>query len=283
MNILAIDIGNTKIKTAFFLDDREQFTESVHSDELGKLEDKLTKAWEEVPVVAGSTEDKRDGVIVVCSVNEKLTQEVRKMVDRALGEKIKVIGEDVRLPIEMGVENKKEVGTDRVVAAAAAFAVIEDAVVVADFGTAVTIDLVDEEGVFMGGVIAPGLEMGADALHEGTDKLPRVELHEPMSPVGGNTKDAINAGIYYGAVGLLRTMAEMYAEQVGRWPQTIVTGGGSEMLKARCPFVDAWVPDLVVKGIILAYKKHLADQAQIAEWDEEDQQQGKKDKGEGQE
>ncbi|MBN1126264.1 MAG: type III pantothenate kinase [Sedimentisphaerales bacterium] len=271
MNIIAIDIGNTTIKIGLFVEDSERFIRAICEDEdtaTQKLGDLLSEAWNQFPVIEGSRESKRNGWIVVSSVQDAWTKQVETLCRDQLGEKIFLIGRDVPLPIEMGVENPAAVGTDRVVNAAAAFAVIEDACVVADFGTAVTIDLVDENGVFLGGVIAPGFAMGAKALHTGTSKLPLIDVTVPIDPIGANTEEAMNSGLFYSAVGLLRVIVEKFAEQLGRWPQTVVTGGTSRLLKGSCDFIDSWVDDLAVRGVVLAYKKYMDDQAEIAELDQ---------------
>ncbi|MEJ2703120.1 MAG: type III pantothenate kinase, partial [Sedimentisphaerales bacterium] len=145
---------------------------------------------------------------------------------------------------------------------AAAFAVVEDAVVVADFGTAVTIDLVDQNGVFLGGVICPGFEISAKALRDNTAQLPNVKVVKPAAPYGKNTADAINCGLYYSIVGALEEIIRRYAEELGQWPQTIITGSGAKTIVSDCEFIDNYVPNLVVKGIVLAYQKHL--EAKIA-------------------
>ena len=264
MNIIAIDIGNTNVTTAFFLKDEEQFIESigVGSDEgVDKLKKVLVSAWEQIPFVKSDKVEKRDGVIVVSSVKDEWTSLVAGICDVELGEKIQLIGRDVPFPIELGVDNPEQVGSDRVVSAAAAYVVVEDAVAIADFGTAVTIDLVDDEGVFLGGVIAPGFEMGANALNVGTERLPRVVVEKPKDPIGGNTEEAINCGLYYSAVGLLETVVRKYAEQLGKWPHLIVTGGAGEVIKGDCDFVDSWVPSLAVKGVVLTYKKFLEEKS----------------------
>jgi len=277
MNIIAIDIGNSTITVGLFVDNGEKFIETVSGEDRDRLSGILTDAWQQFPFVKSDTVQKREGVIVVSSVKPKWCDMVREICADELDEKIKVIGVDVDLPIEMAVDNKYQVGTDRIVAAAAAFAVVEDAVAVADFGSAVTIDLVDEQGVFLGGVIAPGFEIAAEALNLNTAQLPEVEVKQPKDPIGGNTHDAINAGLYYSAVGLLKTVCENYAEQLDKWPQTIVTGGNAEIIKPDCEFVDSWVPNLVVKGVVLAYKKHLSVQAELGELSNRNQ----KDKAQG--
>ena len=276
MNIIAIDIGNNNITIALFVDSDEKFIKSIDGSDRRQITDILVDAWNRFPPVKSSKVNKREGVIVVSSVKPEWCDMVRDICAEQLDEKIKVVGADVDLPIEMGVDNKYEVGTDRIIAAAAAFAVVENAVAVADFGTAITIDLVDEEGIFLGGVIAPGFGVSAEALGINAAQLPKVEVKRPKDPIGANTVDAINAGLYYSAVGLLKTVCENYAVQLGTWPQTIVTGGYAEIIKPDCEFVDSWVPNLVVKGIVLAYKKHLSKHAELAELGEKNQQKGKK-------
>jgi type III pantothenate kinase len=271
MNIVAIDIGNTNVTIGLFLADDEKSVESVAGGKTEEVAAALVSAWEQVPFVKHATEPKREGVIVVSSVKDEWTKMVSGICKEKLDEKIKLIGKDIPLPIETGVDNPLQVGTDRIVSAAAAFAVVEDAVVVADFGTAVTIDLVDEQGVFMGGVIAPGFDLSANALSSGTAKLPKVKVRKISDPVGANTEDAINCGLYYSAIGLLKTVVEKYAEQLGKWPQTIVTGRAFEIIKDDCDFVDSWVLNLPVKGIVLAYKKYLDDQAILTELDDENE------------
>jgi type III pantothenate kinase len=265
VNIIAIDIGNTTITVALFLNDTEKFIESVPGNAPAKLKKLLTSAWEQIPLANSAKVQKKDGVIVVSSVKPAWTQQVADVCKKELDEKIKIIGKDVPVPIETAVDDNMEVGTDRLVSAAAAFAVVEDAVVVADFGTAVTIDLVDEKGVFLGGCILPGFEISAKALADGTAKLPKVQVARPRGPIGANTGEAINCGLYYSAVGALEVAVRRYAEQLGRWPQVIVTGGAADVIKDDCEFVDSWVPNLAVKGVILAYKKYLEDQTEFAE------------------
>ena len=265
MNIIAIDIGNTNISIGLYVADSEKFIQTVEGSDAEKLKSVLVDAWEEVPYSEISTENKRDGVIVASSVKDEWTKVVADICKEELGEKIMVISKDIPLPIETGVDDSMAVGTDRLVSAAAAFAVVQDAVIVADFGTALTIDLVDEDGVFLGGVICPGFDLAAEALAKGTAKLPKVTVTKPKSPIGTNTVDAINNGLYYSAVGVLRAVAESYAGELEKWPQMIVTGGCAEVIKESCDFVDSWVSNLTVKGVVLTYKKYTDDKAEAIE------------------
>jgi len=263
MNIIAIDIGNTNITIGLFLRGQEQFIESVPGGAKGKLAEVLKSAWGKIPYARTAKVKKRDGVIVVSSVKQTWTKQIRQIAKNELGEKILLVGKDVPLPMEVAVDEPEKVGTDRVVSAAAAYAIVEDAVTVADFGTAVTIDIVDAKGKFLGGVICPGFEISADALKAGTAQLPRARVTRPRRPYGKNTREAIRCGLYYSAVGTLQEVIRRYAERIGKWPQTIVTGQAAELIKADCEFIDSFVPNLVVKGIVLAYQKYLEERVQL--------------------
>ena len=259
MNIVAIDIGNTNIAIGLFLDGEEQFIKFFAGEAGKELTDCLVSAWEKIPVAKSSKEGKHDGVIVISSVKPVWTELVTEIITDNLGEKVYIIGKDIPLPMSLWVDEPDKVGTDRVVAAAAAYAVVEDAVVVADLGTAVTIDLVDQNGVFLGGVICPGFEISAKALNENTAQLPYIKVTRPETPYGKNTTDAINCGLYYSIIGALEEVIRRYAEKIGRWPQTIITGSGAGIIKDDCEFIDNYVPDLVVKGIVLAYQKYIEE------------------------
>ncbi|MBN1505758.1 MAG: type III pantothenate kinase [Sedimentisphaerales bacterium] len=264
MNIIAVDIGNTNIGIGLFLDGKEEPIQTVPGGAESELRKSLLDVWEKVPVLESSAEGRRNGAIVVSSVKPAWTERIRQIVEEDLHEKIQVIGEDLPLPMLVWVDDPKKLGTDRVVAAAAAYAVVEDAVVVVDLGTAVTIDLVDEHGVFQGGVIVPGFEISAQALKNHTAQLPKVTVHHPDGPYGKNTADAINSGLYYSIIGAMEEIIRRYAEQIGRWPQTVITGSGAEVIKDDCPFVDNYVPHLVIKGIVLAYMKYIEDKSELA-------------------
>ncbi len=264
MNIVAVDIGNTKVAVGLFLEGKEDSIESFSGSAEAALKEYLVSTWQKIPVLETSAEGKRNGAIVVSSVKPAWTEVVRRIATEDLKEEIHVIGDDVPLPMSLWMDQPEKVGTDRVVSAAAAYAVVEGAVVVADFGTAVTIDLVDANGVFRGGVICPGFEISAQALKDNTAQLPKVTVHRPEGPYGTNTADAINCGLYYSVIGAMEEIIRRYAEEIGHWPQTIITGSGAKMIVEDCPFVDNYVPNLVIKGIVLAYMKYIETKSETA-------------------
>ena len=259
MNLIAVDIGNTNIDIGLFLKGKEQFIQSIHGQSESKLKNCLKSAWQKIPIAKSSKEKKRDGIIVVGSVKSAWTKVVRTIAKEVLGEKIYIIGKNMPLPMDLSVAEPEKVGIDRVVSAAAAYAVVEDAVVIADFGTAVTIDMVDERGVFLGGVICPGFEISAKAMKDNTAQLPKVDVTRPKLPFGKTTAEAINCGLYYSAIGTLQEVIRRYAEKIGRWPQTVITGSAAKIIKDDCDFIDSYVPNLAIKGIALAYQKYIED------------------------
>ena len=131
---------------------------------------------------------------------------------------------------------------------------------VADFGSAITIDCVNADGVFQGGAILPGLQMGARALASQTAQLPQVELAEPHWVFGQDTAQAIISGLVRGARGALRELVETYATEMGAWPAVILTGGDARLI---CPdlneseLAQAIVDDLVLRGAAIAYYKFM--------------------------
>lgn len=259
MNIIAVDIGNSNIKIALFVDGDQIPTRTVSGDDAGKLGEILKELWHQIPVSVRSKEGKRDGVIVFCSVKPAWTEVLLDVCRSQLDEKALEIGidKDIPLPLKAAVEYPANVGVDRIVAAAAAYFVVDSAVIVADIGTAITVDLVDNEGDFLGGVIAPGFGISSKSLNLNTALLPDVQVKTPVNPIGTNTQEAISNGVYYSVVGLLETISRKYAEQLGQWPQMIVTGTGAEIIKDDCSFVDNWVDELVIKGIVIAYKFYI--------------------------
>jgi type III pantothenate kinase len=197
--------------------------------------------------------------IAAASVVPDVLPDLRTRLADTLQSPLLEVGHELHRPMSLAVENPERVGVDRICSAAAAYETIGRACVVASFGTAVTIDCVNEEGVFMGGAILPGLGLQAKALHEGTAALPLVKIEPSGAIYGATTEQAIRNGVLLGTVGALREITERYATELHAWPQLVVTGGGAEMVAKECEFIDNVVPDLCIRGIALAYRKHFAE------------------------
>ncbi len=168
-----------------------------------------------------------------------------------------IVGETIPLPIDVAVTDAKAIGVDRVCAAAAAYEKLQTGCTIVDFGTAVTVDLVDDEGTLRGGAILPGLKMQLRALHEHTAALPEVEPAMPELPYGRNTVEAMQTGVCRGLAGAVRALIEAYATSLNRWPQVVATGGDLSFIAPHCDFLDTLAQDLTLRGIGLAYTKYM--------------------------
>ncbi|QOJ00325.1 MAG: type III pantothenate kinase [Phycisphaeraceae bacterium] len=167
-------------------------------------------------------------------------------------------GRDFDAPIVNALDDDSTVGQDRLLVALAGFDTAQQACVVIDAGSAITIDFVDGQGVFQGGIIAPGLAVMLASLHEHTASLPKLSPIAPdpeRGPFGKDTAHAMLLGVRYAAIGLVRHAVERYAEAYEAYPQVIATGGDAELLFTNDPFVDHLVPHLQLKGLAVARQR----------------------------
>ena len=252
MAILAIDIGNTRTRLARV--DRRKVSAStvLPTGEAPRIDEAMKTLYQQ-------SEEKKPTPIVICSVVPHMTDHLEEAARLALDAEPRIIGRNLPLPLKLNLKDAQRVGCDRVVAAAMAFERIGKAVAVASFGTAITIDCVNDDGAFLGGAILPGLQLSAKVLEEHTAQLPLVDLVPPETPWGRDTAEAISAGIVFGAAGALREIIERYAAELGRWPELIVTGGDGPLMAKYCDFIRVVVPDLLLMGIELTYEYARAD------------------------
>lgn len=249
--VLVVGIGNTSITLAAWHGGQINGPLSIRADDDDALVQALAAHSEAMP-------GKRPATAVVASVAPRVLENVHDRLAGAVRQAPLIVGETIPLPMEVAVSNRSEIGVDRVCAAAAAYEKIETGCIVIDFGTAVTVDLIDDDGVLLGGAILPGVRMQFRALHERTALLPKVEPAFPDRPYGRNTCEAMQIGVCRGLIGAVRAIVEGYASFLNRWPQVLATGGDLEFLLPHCDFVDTPVAHLPVQGIGLAYAKHMA-------------------------
>lgn len=158
--------------------------------------------------------------------------------------------------LEVLIQRPREVGADRLAAAAAAHAGWEGTKIVLDFGTATTFDVVTSDGDYAGGVIAPGINLALDALHAGTAQLPRIHVARPAHVVGTDTVSAMESGIYWGYVGLIEgIVARIRAEQKDK-VTVIATGGLAPMFAEGTDVIDATDSELTLRGIVLIHQRN---------------------------
>lgn len=203
--------------------------------------------------------NKRPAATVISSVVPDALASLHGRIERLMQKPALVVGDTLPLPLDVNVDDRKAIGVDRVCAAAAAYDRLQTGCTVIDFGTAVTVDLVDDDGILVGGAILPGLKMQIRALHEFTAQLPMVDYDFPPLPYGRNTKEAIQTGVCRGLAGAVRGLVESYATALNRWPQVVATGGDASFMAPHCDFIDTLASNLVLRGIGLAYSNHLRD------------------------
>ena len=253
MALAVIDIGNSSLHLGVWSDKGVIDARRVDANDWTGLANAL----------AGLRSNSHDAelvaAVIACVVPDALDP-AEETVKRVLELDALTIGHHIPLPMALAVDRPESVGVDRVCAAAAAFERVPGFCAVIDFGTAVTIDLVDDAGVFQGGAILPGPRLQALALGTHAAALPVVAARFPEQPVGKDTTQAIRSGICYGLVGAVRGLVERFATQLNQWPYVIATGGDVEMMAEHCDFIDAAVTDLCLQGVGLAYVRHLNGQ-----------------------
>jgi type III pantothenate kinase len=166
------------------------------------------------------------------------------------------VGKQIDLPVKVLTDKPEETGVDRILNVAAAYEQMEKACVVVDAGTAITVNVCNDQGEFLGGAIAPGAGLMLKSLHEHTAKLPEVELAMPKSAFGKNTREAILLGVFHGIRGMVKELVENYATELGFWPDIIATGGDAVKLFEGWELIHAIAPDLTLYGIALAFANH---------------------------
>jgi type III pantothenate kinase len=154
-------------------------------------------------------------------------------------------------------DNPREVGADRIVNAVAAYEQVHGAVVVVDFGTATTFDVVSRQGEYLGGVIAPGVMISCEALFLKASKLPRVEIFaQPKSIIAKDTISSMNAGIIYGYAGLVDGIVSRIKEALGDRPRVIATGGLASLIASETKSIDTVDDYLTLKGLKIIYERN---------------------------
>jgi type III pantothenate kinase len=250
--LLAIDVGNSKIAFGVFEGEKLLTTLSV-STGLHRLADDYASllvnllprhdiAFEEIKGTA------------ICSVVPPLGPVMEDVCRRYMKSPPLVVGAGIKTGVRIRMDNPRELGADRVVNAAAAVKLYGCPAIVIDFGTAITFDVVSSEGDYLGGAIAPGMEVAAEGLFMRTAKLPRVELVAPEHAIGKNTITAMQSGIVFGWVGLAEGVVARLKREVGEDARVIATGGYGGLIASLTPVIGAVNPDLTLIGLRLIYE-----------------------------
>lgn len=172
-----------------------------------------------------------------------------------------MVGPGVKSGLALKCDNPREVGADRIVNAVAAIEAYGMPLIVLDFGTATTLDVINEHGEFLGGVIAPGIQVSMDALFEKCAKLPRVDISRPPSVIGRNTVDCIRSGLTFGYCDMVDGLVGRIRESMGSAPKVVATGGLANVIAEISSCIDHVDPFLTLKGLKTIYRKNERGQA----------------------
>jgi type III pantothenate kinase len=250
INLLAINVGNTRSHFGVFVEDALEADYHLENSDLSSLGNLLKTAY-------APLQHADDAAIYIASVNDKVSQPIVETAQRELGVAVQRMEDDVPIPIGRQLDPETIVGDDRLLNAAAAHDQLHQACIIVDVGTAVTVDFVDGEGTFHGGAILPGARIMLSALHERTAQLPEVAFARPQESIGHSTAQAMLDGVFHGVRGAVRELVERYAEFYGAYPKVIATGGDAALLFEGYELIEAIVPDLALRGMLVARRYAL--------------------------
>jgi len=252
MTLLAIDVGNTNTVLGLFEGDE------------------LIRSWR-IKTDARSTADEMELVfrgllagqpavsgIAVCSTVPAVLREMRTMLDYYHSDIPTVIVEPgTKTGVSVITDNPKEVGTDRIVNTIAAFHLYGGPSIVVDFGTSTNLDVVSGRGEFLGGALAPGIEISLDALAQRAAQLRKVELARPRSAIGKNTVEALQSGALYGFAGQVDGLVRRISDELGGVSAVIATGGLAPIVVPESETITHHDPDLTLVGLRLVFEKNV--------------------------
>ncbi|HCP48035.1 MAG TPA: type III pantothenate kinase [Deltaproteobacteria bacterium] len=244
--LLVIDVGNTNIVVGVFQGEslahrfRVQTIPGRTADEFGVLLADLFHHRGVAPQIRGA--------IISCVVPDQL-HALQQTCRHYFDIDPLIVGPGIRTGLPILAENPREVGADRIVNSVAAYDLVGGGCVVVDFGTATTFDCVSPKGEYLGGAIAPGFQISAEALFRRTSKLPQVEVHRPQKVIGRNTIHSMQSGLYYGYVGLVDGLVGRIMEEMGEDLRVLATGGLAAVLSEASHTIDEVAEDLTLHGL----------------------------------
>lgn len=250
--LLCVDIGNTNITIGLYRGEELVAHWRVSTDQQ-KMPDEYGILLISLMARQGLESSEIRGVSVA-SVVPPVTDMILEMLDSYVGVEPLLVGAGIKTGVAVRYDNPYEVGADRVVNAAAAFRLYGGPACIVDFGTGTTFDALSATGDYLGGAIAPGVRVAAEALFLRTAKLPRIDLTRPRKAIGTNTADSMRSGILFGYVGLVEGMVERFRRELGPSMRVIGTGGLAKDIAQETDVIEVVDPWLTLKGLQIVYE-----------------------------
>ncbi len=253
--ILVIDVGNTNIVLGVYQEDKLTYHWRVNTDKQ-KTEDEYGMLVKGLFREEGLLPQDVKGIII-SSVVPPLMFSLERMCRKYFKNDPIVVGPGIKTGLSIHYDNPKDVGADRIVNAVAALQEYKPPLIIVDFGTATTFCYIDEEARYIGGAIAPGIQISTQALYHHAAKLPRIELKFPQHVVGRNTIAAMQSGILFGYAGQVDSIIKRMKQQAKEEATIIATGGLAELIANESEYIDHVDPFLTLKGLYNIYHRNV--------------------------
>ena len=250
--LLAIDCGNTN--TVFSIWDGEKFISNWRIATSHKRTADQYYVWLTTLMELDGIKNEIDEMVISSTV-PRVVFNLRVLSDKYFGTRPLVVGRaDCRLPISVRVDNGTAVGPDRLVNTVSGFDLFGGDLIIVDFGTATTFDVVDADGAYIGGSIAPGVNLSLEAPHQAAAALPHVDITIPQFAIGTNTVACMQSGIFWGYVGLVREICDRIKAEHLRPMKIISTGGLAPLFQQSVKLFDAFEDELTMHGLTVIHK-----------------------------
>jgi len=252
--IFVCDVGNTNIVIGAYDKEQLKYHWRISTDR-EKTEDEFAMVIESLFKYTGLTFNDFSGMII-SSVVPSIMFALERMCEKYFHLKPLIVGPGIKTGLNLKYDNPKEIGADRIVNAVAAVHDYPAPMIVIDFGTATTFCYIDEEKNYIGGAIAPGINVSTEALYEKASKLPRIEIMKPPHIIGTNTIHAMQSGVLYGYVGQVEGIVSRIKKQAKKEPMVIATGGLCSLISRETDVIDHVDTFLTLKGLYIIYQRN---------------------------